>query len=266
MIRAVYQANSDLDSITDALLKEMRNVVPLLIAALFLTAAIAMFLTGVDDMLSVIGSSVFVLTGTAAALLVTFSRREVSAALQATVSRGIQRGTLPAEMITMITMLSDLSRRVGLVGLVDIRTSSSELREVCALIAGAADEMTIRMQLEKRQQIENAAHKMVVNVLVFAGVFAVMLGATGSIVQFTHFSSTAGQGVEASWAVSMLPLVCGFALGLFIAILVGRVNVAHLRELVSLEIAYQGGVMILEDNNAQRVQMRLLELLPPGMR
>lgn len=262
----MYQANSNVDSITEALLKEMRNVVPLLIAALFLTAAIAMFLTGVDDLFSVIGSSILVLTGTAAALLITFSRMEVSAALQATVSRGIQRGALPSEMITMITMLSDLSRRVGLVGLVDIRTSSSELREVCTLIAGAADEVSIRMQLEKRQQIENAAHKMVVNVLVFAGIYAIIIGATGSIVQFTHLNADSGQAVSASLAVSFLPLVCGFSLGLFVAILVGRVNVAHLRELVSLEIAYQGGAMILEDNNAQRVQMRLTELLPPGMR
>jgi len=266
VVRIVYQADSDIDSLAEVLLKEMRNVVPLLIAALFLTAASAMFLTGVDDLMRVIGTAVVILTGTGAALLMTFSRQEVSAALQVTVSRGIQRGTQPSEMITMITMLSDLSRRVGLVGLVDIRTSSAELREVCALVAGAADEMTIRVQLEKRQQIEQAAHRMVVSVLIFAAIYAVILGATGSVIQFTHFQVTPGVNAEPTWTVSLLPLVSGLALSLFVAILVGRINVSHLREMVSLEIAYQGGAMILEDNNAQRVQIRLSELLPPGMR
>lgn len=262
----MYEVNSNVNSFADSVLNEMRNVIPLIVAAMFLTAAIAMFLTGVDDIASVIGSSLGVLTGTTAALLLTFSRQEVSAALKLVVSRGIQRGTHPGEMITMITMLSDLSRRVGLVGLIDIRTSSSEIREVCTLVAGAVDEMTIRMQLEKRRQVEAAAHKMVFSVLVFAGIFAVFLGMLGSVIQFTRLQGMTGAGSEFLWAYTLLPLICGFALALFASVLAGRVSVSHLREMVNLEIAYQGGAMILEDNNAQRVQARLSELLPPGMR
>ncbi len=262
----MYQANSDFSSIADTILNEMRNVIPLVVAALFLSSAVAMFLTGVEDAALVIGSSVVVLTGTTAALLLTFARQEVSAALQVAVTRGIQRGTLPSEMITMITMLSDLSRRIGLVGLVDIRTSSSELREVCSLVAGAADELTIRMQLEKRRQVEKAAHKMVFSVLVLAAVYAAILGLLSSVVQFIRMSGLAVQPADGVWAVSLLPVICGFALALFVVVLIGRVNVSHLRELVNLEIAYQGGAMILEDNNAQRVRIRLSELLPPGMK
>jgi flagellar motor component MotA len=261
----VYQTNAGVHSFADTFLNEMRNLIPLIIAAMLLMAACAMFLTGIDDIASVIAASLVVLTGTVAALLLTFSRQEVAAAMQAAITRGIQHRTAPSEMITMITMLSDLSRRVGLVGLVDIRTSSSELREVCALIAGAADEVTIRMQLEKRRIMEIAAHKMVFSVLVFAGVYAVVLGMLGSIVQFTRMQSGSGQLLESPIAISLLPLICGLSLALFVVILIGRINVAHLREMVSLEIAYQGGAMILEDNNAERVKMRLADLLPPGM-
>ncbi|MCB1755280.1 MAG: hypothetical protein KDJ38_07145 [Gammaproteobacteria bacterium] len=262
----MYQANSDVNSLADTILNEMRNVIPLTVAAVFLSAAVAMFLTGVDDLASVIGWSLILLTGTAAALLLTFSRQEVSAALQVAVSRGIHRGTRPSEMITMITMISDLSRRVGLVGLVDIRTTSTELREVCTLVAGAADELTIRLQLEKRRHIEKAAHKLVFSVLVFASVYAALLGALGSVVQFAHLEDLAMQTLESSWAGGLLPLITGVSLALFVVILIGRINVSHLREMVNLEIAYQGGAMILEDNNASRVQTRLTELLPPGMK
>ncbi|MDO6461041.1 hypothetical protein Q4485_10065 [Granulosicoccaceae sp. 1_MG-2023] len=251
-------------SLAGNILNDMRHVLPLTAAALLITAAVAMFMTGVDDIVSVIGSSVAVLAATCAALFLTFSRREVAAALQMTVARGIQRGTSPSEMITMITMISDLSRRVGLVGLVDIRTSSPELREVCALVAGACDESVIRMQLDKRRRTEKAAHAMVSAVLFFTALYATLTGVLGSVLQYAR-SQAVDVVVPASGSVAMLPLISGLALGLFAVVLLGRVRLAHMRELVSLEIAYSGGAMILEDNNAAHVRRRLTELLPPGM-
>lgn len=251
-------------SLAGSILNDMRHVIPLTAAALLITAAVAMFMTGVDDIVSVIGSSIAVLAATCAALFLTFSRREVAAALQATVVRGIQRGTPPSEMVTMITMISDLSRRVGLVGLVDIRTSSAELREVCALVAGASDESTIRMQLDKRRRTEEATHAMVSGVLLFSALYAVITGALGSVVQYAR-PQALGVAEEMAGSVALLPLISGLALGLFAVVLLGRVRLAHMRELISLEIAYSGGAMILEDNNAEHVRRRLLELLPPGM-
>lgn len=234
-------------------------------AALLLTAAASMFLTGVDDLAYVLGASLTVLAGTAAGLLLTFSTGEVFAALYATVTRGIQRDSTPSEMITMIAMLSDLSRRVGLVGLVDIRTTSNELHEVCRLLASAADEMTIRLHLEKRRDVELATHKLFFSVLTFAAIYALTVGILASAVHYVSTSALIESG-QASLSASLLPSVCGVILAFLIAILMGRMNIAHLREMVSLEIAYQGGAMILEDNNAELVHSRLTSLLPPGMK
>ncbi len=254
----MYRTNSEVNFFADINFVEMRNIIPLTVAALLLTAAATMFLTGVEDLTSVVSFSFIVLLGTAAALLLTFSPQEVSAALYATVDRGIQRGATPSEMITMIAMLSDLSRRVGLIGLVDIRTSSKELHEVCSLLASAADEVTIRMQLEKRREVEVAAHRMFFSVLLFTAVYAVVIGVLVAVVQYARMQGMVAVGsFQPVVAHILLPAICGLTLALFVAILMGRMNVAHLREMVSLEVAYQGGAMILEDNNAQRVHARL---------
>ncbi len=261
----MYQSNSEVSFVADIKFTEMRNITLLTVAALLLIAAAAMFLTGVNDPPRVIGSSLVVLVGTAAALFLTFSIAEVHAALYATVTRGIRRDSTPSEMITMIAMLSDLSRRVGLMGLVDIRTSSKELHEVCRLLAGAADEMTIRMHMNKRREAEVTAHRMFSSVLIFAAIYALVIGILASVVHYMNAELLLGAG-NTSVATSLLPAVCGVTLTLLISILMGRMNMAHLREMVSLQIAYQGGAMILEDNNAENVHLRLTGLLPPGMK
>ncbi len=261
----MYPTNSEVRFVNDIKFTEMRNITLLTASALLLTAAAAMFLTGVNDPSLVIGSSLVVLVGTAAALLLTFSTAEVYSTLYATVTRGIQRDSTPTEMITMIAMLSDLSRRVGLVGLVDIRTSSKELHEVCRLLASAADEMTIRMHLHKRRDAELTTHKMFFSVMIFALIYALVIGLLTSVIHYMN-AVQSNEVESVSVIVSMLPAVCGITLAFLISILMGRMNIAHLREMVSLEIAYQGGAMILEDNNAENVHLRLTSLLPPGMK
>jgi len=64
----------------------------------------------------------------------------------------------------------------------------------------------------------------------------------------------------------MLPLVCGVSLSLLMAILLGRLRTAHLREALAIELAYEGASIVLEDNNMQRLQARLTAHLPHGMR
>ena len=235
-------------------------IVPLALAAVSLTIGLAMFLSGIESPGDVIQPVIVVLGGTSAAVLLTFPMPQITEALHTALARGVRGGTKPSEMIRAMLKVCDISRRDGLMGVGDIRSNSAAVEDVCHLISDAARESAIRFKLERQIASEHAFHKMTSDVFVFTAVYSLIMGALASLIQFGS-SSEGATGAQVA-----LPFVIGGSLVLLLGILLGRLRAAHLKELVVMEIAYSGAVMLLDDNNVQRLRGRLALIVPPGLR
>jgi len=239
---------------------EIRQVVPLLLAAVLLTIGLSMFLSGTRNIVDVVQPVIVVFGGSLAALLVTFPTTQLVQGLQVALMRGVRGGTSPEDMIRAMMKICDVSRRDGLLGVADIRSNSDEVEEVCHLIGEAANDSAIRFTLDRRLASEHMYNQMSSDVFVFTAVYAVLIGLLGSLIRVVSPAEPVQMGL------TVLPFVCGVSLAILMGILIGRLRAAHLRELVTAEIAYRGASIILEDNNVQRLRSRLALLVPPGLR
>jgi len=240
------------------------QVIALIVAAALLTIGLAVFLSGTENGSDLVQPVIVVFGGTVVALLATFPLGQLGVALQNAVNRGIRGGTAPEEMIRAMMKVCDVSRRDGLVGVAEVRTNSESLADICHLISQAAEEEHIQFQLDKQRTGERVSHRMTADVFIFTGIYASLIGALGSVIRAVS-SSTQTAGAE-SLGIVVLPLICGVTLTLLMTILIGRLRTAHLREIMVIDIAYQGAAIILEDNNVQRLRNRLALLVPGGIK
>ena len=239
------------------------QIIPLIVAAGLLTVGLSMFLSGTQNGGDLVQPVIVVFGGTTVAILATFSINQITLAMQLAVNRGIRGGTSPGEMIRAMMKICDVSRREGLLGVGEIQTNSSSLNEVCFLISEAADEHQIQYRLDKQRTTEEVTNKMTSDVFLYVAIYAFIFGVLGTLVRVVSNLSDVPSGTELlPQGLILLPLVCGICLALLMVILMGRLRSAHLRELVSTDIAYQGAVIVLEDNNVQRLRARLLNMLP----
>lgn len=246
---------------------DLMQVIPLIIAAALLTVGLAMFLSGTENGSDLIQPVIVVFGGTVVALLATFPVSHLGVAMQLAINRGIRGGTSPSEMIRAMMKICDISRRDGLLGVGDVKSNSGSLSDACHLICEAADEQQIQFRLDKQRTAEQVLHRMSSDVILFTAIYAVLIGGLGSVIRVVTNVSAVSNGVSATpIGLIVLPFICGVSLALLMAILMGRLRTAHLREVVVVDIVYQGAAIVLEDNNVQRLRARLSLLLPQGMR
>lgn len=239
---------------------EVWQVIPLLLAAVLLTIGLAMFMSGIQHAVDVVQPIIVVFGGTLVALLITFPLSQLSHALQIALTRGIRGGTSPSEMMRAMLKVCDVSRREGLLGVAEVRSNSAELEQVCHLIGDAALDNEIQHSWSQSQNAEKMVHQMASDVFSFTIAYAILIGALASIVRMVSAETEILSGVN------VLPFVSGVSLAILTTMLVGRLRSIHMRELVAVDIAYQGASIILEDNNVQRLRTRLSELVPVGLR
>lgn len=248
---------------------DLMQVIPLIVAAALLTVGLAMFLSGTENGSDLVQPVIVVFGGTVVALLATFPLGQLGVALQNAVHRGIRGGTAPEEMVRALMKVCDISRRDGLLGVAEVRTNSESLSEICHLISQAADEEHIQFQLDKQRTGEQICHRMTSDVFLFTGIFAVLIGGLGCVIRIVNSyapAASAQAGSGETIGLLVLPLICGVTLALLMSILIGRLRTAHLREVMVIDIAYQGAAIILEDNNVQRLRSRLAMLIPGGIK
>lgn len=236
------------------------QVVPLVLAALLVTIGLAMYLSDTSNIVDVMRSIIVVFGGALAGLLVSFSVPQINQALQLALSRGIQGGNSPREMIRAMLKVCEVSRRDGLLGVAEIRSSSPEVEEICQLIGDASSDSSIRFALDRRIAGERVYHQMATDVFLFTSIYALLFGLLGTLLRYVNTSAEAISGS------TFLPFVCGASLAIMLTVLIARLRAAHMREIVIAEIAYRGAVIMLEDNNVQRLHARLALLVPPGLR
>ena len=243
------------------------QIIPLILAAGLLTVGLAMFLSGTQNGGDLIQPVIVVFGGTTVAILATFSLNQLGLAMQLAVTRGIRGGTSPSDMVRAMMKICDVSRRAGLQGVGEIQSNSNSLNEACFLISEAADEQRIQFRLDKQRTTEHVYNKMTTDVFFFIALYSFLIGALGTLFRLvTGMSPSAVSGEVLSQGAVLLPLICGTCLSLLMAILIGRLRSAHLREIVSTDIAFQGALIVLEDNNVQRLRARLSAMLPLSMR
>ena len=241
---------------------ELWQTLPLVLATVLLTVGLSMFLSDTVDPVDVVRPVIVVFGGTLAALLVTFPTGQLAQALQTALVRGVRGGSSPVEMIRAMMKICEISRRDGLLGVAEVRSSSPQVEDACHLIGDAAEDSVIRFRLERCLEGERVYSRMTADVFLFTALFAVLSGLLGSLIHFV----APGADVAALSGATAVPFVCGVSLAMLVTILIGRLRAAHLRELVTAEIAYRGASIILEDNNVQRLRGRLAALVPPGLR
>ncbi len=239
---------------------ELWQIIPLVIAAVLLTIGLAMFMSGTQQAVDVIQPIIVVFGGTLVAVLITFPLQQLSHALQFALARGVRGGTSPSNMILAMLKVCDVSRREGLLGVAEVSSNCFEVEDVCHLIGDAARETDIQQSWDRRRASENMLHQLAQDVFALTAVYAVLIGAMASIVRMVSAESQILTGAN------VLPFVSGVCLAILTTMLVGRLRSVHIRELVVVEIAYRGASMILQDNNVQHLQSRLLMLVPPGLR
>ena len=247
---------------------ELWQTLPLVLATVLLTVGLSMFLSDTVDPVDVARPVVVVFGGTLVALLVTFPTAQLAQALQTALVRGVRGGSSPLEMIRAMMKVCEISRRDGLLGVADVRSSSPEVEDACHLIGDAAEDSIIRFRLERCLEGERVYSRMTSDVFLFSAVFAMLSGLLGSLIHFVAPGGAGGAGGESAVlsGATAVPFVCGVSLAMIVSILIGRLRAAHLRELVTAEIAYRGASIILEDNDVQRLRGRLAALVPPGLR
>ncbi|MFK7993795.1 MAG: hypothetical protein AB8B87_06640 [Granulosicoccus sp.] len=236
------------------------QIIPLVLAALFVTVGLAMFLSDTSNIVDAMRSIIVVFGGALAGLLVSFSMAQINHALQLALSRGVQGGNSPRQMIRAMLKVCEVCRRDGLLGVAEIRSNSVEVEEICQLIGDASHDSSIRFALDRRIAGERVYHQMAADVFVFASLYALLFGLLGTLFRYVNTSAGVITGS------TFLPFVCGASLAIMLSVLVARLRAAHMREIVIAEIAYRGAVIMLEDNNVQRLHARLALLVPPGLR
>lgn len=236
------------------------QVLPLVLAAMLVTVGLALFLSDASSLVDVVQSVIVVFGGALAGLLLSFPVQQIMQALQLALKRAIQGGNSPRQMIRAMLKVCEVSRREGLLGVAEVRSSSSDLEEACHLIGEASDDSSIRFALDRRIASERVNHQLASDVFLFTAIYALLFGLLGTMLRYVNTTSEAVSGG------TFLPFVCGASLCIVITVLLARLRAAHMREMVIAEIAYRGAAIILEDNNVQRLQMRLLMLVPAGLR
>ncbi|MEM7292322.1 MAG: MotA/TolQ/ExbB proton channel family protein [Pseudomonadota bacterium] len=210
-----------------------------------------------------------VLGGTTAATLLTFQFRDVSAAFKAAFIVFLTDKQDPNDMVSTMLRLCSISRRKGLLGLSEVKTNSPFIKRVCNLIADASDEEVIRATLRTEIDSMKMRHFIIQDVFKRMAVYAPAFGMLGTLIGLIQMLSklTEPDTLGPAMAIALLTTFYGSLLSTMIFLpIAGKLRSRTMVEAINLEIAYQGAVSILQDNNSLSVYEKLSAYIPKALR
>ncbi|MEM7206288.1 MAG: MotA/TolQ/ExbB proton channel family protein [Pseudomonadota bacterium] len=210
-----------------------------------------------------------VLGGTTAATLLTFQFRDVTTAFKAAFIVFLTDKQDPNDMVMTMLRLCTISRRKGLLGLSDVKTQSPFIKRVCNLIADASDEEVIRATLRTEIDSMKMRHFIVQDVFRRMAVYAPAFGMLGTLIGLIQMLSklTDPATLGPAMAIALLTTFYGSLLSTMIFLpIAGKLRSRTMLEAINLEIAYQGAVSILQDNNSLSVYEKLSAYIPKATR
>ncbi len=210
-----------------------------------------------------------VLGGTTAATLLTFQFKDVLAAFKAAFIVFLTDKQDPNDMVSTMLRVCTISRREGLLGLGNVKTDSPFIKRVCNLIADASDEDTIRATLRTEIDSMKMRHFIIQDVFRRMAIYAPSFGMLGTLIGLIQMLSklTEPEYLGPAMAVALLTTFYGSLLStmLFMPI-AGKLRSRTMLEAINLEIAYEGAVSILQDNNSLSVYEKLSAYIPKASR
>ncbi|MEM7376264.1 MAG: hypothetical protein AAF460_02050 [Pseudomonadota bacterium] len=205
-------------------------------------------------------AAVFVLLGSGCLVAAGIGSDALLRAMQCTFARAGEGVRDPRDTLTHILMLAEHSRRNGLVGLADVEANWVPLQRVCKLVACAADEP--RMRLEAASSIELARQRANHTVLPWFFLAAALAG-TGALAFVLSVVEAALSGASLVRGHSVAPLLVALlSLVLVVLPVYMRLVIAREREANCIQLAYEGGIQILQNNSVEAVFHRLVDLVP----
>ncbi len=231
-----------------------------------LSLIISAILLGGDahNFLSIPGLMI-VLGGTIAATLLTFRFRHVIDAFKGAYIIFTKTDIHANDVVGTMVNLCYSSRREGLMMLGNVKSTSRFLVKACRLIADSSEEEIIRSTLRTEIDSLKMRHYIIQDVFRKMGTYSPAFGMLGTLIGLIQMLSNLQDAstVGPAMAVALLTTFYGSALAtMFFLPIAGKLKIRTIREVINLEIMYEGAISILENNNPMLVYEKISSFIP----
>ena len=212
-----------------------------------------------------IPSLIFVIGGTCAIILLTFSAEDLRQSIRAGIQAFVVRELPAREAVAAMVHLAEMSRQEGIMALEKIHTPNPIMAKAARIVASNADPGLIRDTLSMELLAMQQRHG--VGIAVFSRLAACapamgMLGTLTGLVQI--FASLKNAATFAPGiAVTMMPTFYGCLLSTLVFLpIAGKLKIRSMQAGLRLNIIFEGAKYILENNNPGLVYEKLSSFLP----
>lgn len=210
-------------------------------------------------------SLMLVIGGTGAATLLTFRFKDVISAFKAAYFVFAEGSKDANDIVATMVKLCRISRREGIVKLGDTKTKSRFLKKACQLIADSSEEDLIRSALRTEIESLKMRHFIVQDVFKKMGIYSPAFGMLGTLVGLVQMLSKLqdASSLGPSMALALITTFYGSLLAtVFFLPVAGKLKARTIREVINLEIIFEGAISILEGSSPTLVYERLSSHIP----
>ena len=233
----------------------------LIISAIFLGGSLLLFVN-LPGLMVVVG-------GTLAATLFNFPFGDIVTAFRAMLIVFIDKEEKPEEVVKVMIQLAEVCRKKGIMALQDVRSKNQVLRKACQMIADGAEREMIANTLVIEIDALRARHFIPQEIFRKMGNISPAFGMLGTLIGLVQMLSNLEnpETIGPAMSVALLTTFYGSLMAtMFFLPLSGKLKVRTAREVLILEIIFEGARSILESNNPLMVYEKLSSFLPPGTR
>lgn len=207
--------------------------------------------------------------GTAAATLLTFKMKEVTAAVKAAWFVFMVEQQDPNDTVATMTRLSDVARKHGLLAVNEIQTRSPFLKRMCNLLADGAEEALLQRTMRIEIQALKARHSQVQEVFKRMGTYAPAFGMLGTIIGLIKMLATLDDpsSVGPSMSVALVTTFYGSLLASLVFLpTAAKLKTRTTTEVINLEIIYEGVSSIHNGDDTYLIYEKLSSYIPTRTR
>ena len=233
----------------------------LIISAIFQGGSLLLFVN-LPGLMVVVG-------GTLAATLFNFPFGDIVTAFKAMLIVFIDKEEKPEEVVKIMIRLAEVSRKKGIMALQDVSSNNQVLRKACQMIADGAEREIIANTLGIEIDALRARHYIPQEIFRKMGNISPAFGMLGTLIglvqMLSHLENP--ETIGPAMAVALLTTFYGSLMAtMFFLPLSGKLKARTARELLLLEVIFEGAHSILESNNPLMVYEKLSSFLPPKIR
>ncbi|NPA24687.1 MAG: motility protein A [Deltaproteobacteria bacterium] len=235
--------------------------ISLIAGAIFQGGSLALFFN-LPGLMVVVG-------GTLAATLFNFPFGDIVTAFKSVLVVFLDKEEKPEDVVKMMIQLAEVCRKKGIMILQDVNTENQVLRKACQMIADGAEKEMIANTLSIEIDSLRARHYIPQEVFRKMGNIAPAFGMLGTLIGLVQMLSNLEnpETIGPAMAVALLTTFYGSLLAtMFFLPISGKLKARTAREVLLLEIIFEGARSILESNNPLLVYEKLSSFLPPGSR